>query len=299
MTARRYGGAYSPDGAGQPAGGPRSGGFWATRRIRSTSLRALGLYVFPTPLLFGALRAVFTADAVGAAACLGVYAVLLLGAGLTRAGVTAAREYDARAVAAPPAFPRKLFGAALTGLGVAAAAFVGGASPLNAALFGGLALALHVTAFGVDPMRSKGLDGLTGEALDLAVTKIETARRLIAEMTDAAARFEDRALTEKVARLAAEAERVVSQLERDPASLGRARRFLAVYLVGARDAAVQYARSWEESRDPATAQRFATLVDDLAAQFARHRDALAEGDRAALEVEIDVLRDRLKLEGVR
>jgi hypothetical protein len=201
-------------------------------------------------------------------------------------------------VAAPPAFPRKLFGAALTAAGVGAAALIGGASLLNAAVFGALALALHVTAFGPDPMRSKGLDGLQGEALDAAVTKIETARRLIGEMTAAAARFDDRALTDRVHRLATEAERVVAQLERDPSSLGRARRFLAVYLVGARDAAVKYAQSWEESRDPAVAERYGALVEDLSDQFARHRTALAEGDRAALEVEIDVLRDRLKLEGI-
>jgi hypothetical protein len=293
MTARRFGGQYSP---GAPAAAPRATA-WSGRRVRSTSVRALGLYVWPTLLLLGALRALAGGDPLTAGGFLGAWALLISAAGFTRAGVVAAREYEARAVAAPPAFPRKLFGAALTGLGVAAAAWLGDATPLNAGLFGGLAAALHGVAFGPDPMRSKGLDGLQGEALDAAVTKIETARRLIAEMT-AAARFGDRGLAERVGRLAAEAEAVVAQLERDPAGIGRARRFLAVYLVGARDAAVKYAAAFEENRDPEIAARYGALVEDLSSQFARHRAALAEGDRTALEVEIDVLRDRLKLEGV-
>jgi hypothetical protein len=298
MTARRFGGQYSPGAqTAAPAAGPRATP-WSGRRVRSTSVRALGLYVWPTLLLVGALRALVGGDPLIAGGFLGAWAALILGAGLTRAGVVAAREYEARAVAAPPAFPRKLFGAALTGAGVAAAAWLGTASPVNAGLFGALAAALHAVAFWPDPMRSKGLDGLQGEALDAAVTKIETARRLIGEMTAAAGRFGDRGLAERVGRLAAEAEAVVAQLERDPAGIGRARRFLAVYLVGARDAAVKYAAAFEESRDPDVAARYGALVDDLSAQFARHRAALAEGDRTALEVEIDVLRDRLKLEGV-
>ncbi|MFN3614879.1 MAG: 5-bromo-4-chloroindolyl phosphate hydrolysis family protein [Rubrimonas sp.] len=303
--ARRYGGPHSPGGsrgpassAGAPADGGRPTSPWAGRRATSVSLRGIVLLLLPTPLLLGAAGALISADPARLAGFIGAYAALLAGAGLTRTGLAAEAAYRARAVARPPAFPRKLFGAALTALGVAAAGLLGGAAFASAAGMGALAAALHVVAFGPDPMRSKGLDGLSGAALEEAATRLETARRLIGEMVEAAARFEDRELSRRVGALAAEAEAVVAQLERDPAGLGRARRFLAVYLVGARDAAVKYAQSWDESRDPAIAARYGALLEDLSAQFADHRKALAAGDRAALEIEIDVLRDRLKLEGV-
>lgn len=298
--ARRYGGPHSPGGQPRQVAGhaPSPAGPWAGRRAASVSLRGLLLFILPTPLLLGAVWGLLSADPARLAGFMGAYAALLAGAALTRTGLVAAAAYQARAVARPPAFPRKLFGAALTGIGVAAATMLGGAGPATAAGMGAVAAALHVLAFGPDPMRSKGLDGLSGAALEEAATRLETARRLIAEMVAAAGHFNDLALSDRVAALAAEAEAVVAQLEREPGGLGRARRFLAVYLVGARDATVRYAQSWDENRDPETAARYAVLLEDLSTQFAEHRKALAAGDRTALEVEIDVLRDRLKLEGL-
>jgi hypothetical protein len=304
--ARRYGGPHSP-GWPPSAGKARTSGkgatgaarsAWAGRRASSVSLRGLVLFVLPTPLLLGALMALLSAEPGRLAGFIGAYGALLAGAGLTRTGLAAETAYRARAVARPPAFPRKLFGATLTAIGVAIAGLTGGAGVVAAAGTAALAAALHVVAFGPDPIRAKGIDGLNGAALEEAVTRLETARRLIGEMVAASAHFGDRDLSSRVAALAAEAEAVVAQLERDPAGLSRARRFLAVYLVGARDAAVKYAQTWDESRDPEIAARYAALLDDLSVQFADHRKALAAGDRTALEIEIDVLRDRLKLEGV-
>jgi hypothetical protein len=117
-------------------------------------------------------------------------------------------------------------------------------------------------------------------------------------MTRAAAAFGDRRLEGRVARLAAAAEEVVGRIERDPRELRRARRFLSVYLVGARDATVKAAQAWAETRDWAAIAAYARLLDDLETHFGAQREALTSEDRTALDVEIAVLRDRLKLEGV-
>jgi hypothetical protein len=291
--ARRYGGAHSP-GAARPS----SGAGWSARAIRAPSIRAILLHAAPTPLLLGVLWSLATADAPRMLALGATWIALTLGAHLTRTGLAAARAYDEHATARPPAFPRKLSGAALTGLGVGAAVTLGGAAPMSAGLFGAVAAGLHVLSFGVDPMRAKGVNGLEGAALDAAITRIETARALIGDMTRAAAGFGDRALEARVARLAAAAEEVVARIERDPRELRRARRFLSVYLVGARDATVKAAQAWAETRDWATIAGYARLLDDLESHFAAQRDALTIEDRTALDVEIEVLRDRLKLEGV-
>ncbi len=297
--AKRYGGPHSPGAPPRPGAPERHSGAqpqtsgWRGRKTAAVSLRALGLFLFPAPLLIGAVIALGAGDAVRMAALIGAFVALIVGAGLTRTGLVAADAYEARAVAKPPAFPRKLFGAAFTALGVGAAALLSGGGAAPALIFGALAALLHVAAFGPDPMRAKGVDGLSGEALDDAVTRIETARALIADMTAAADSFGDRALSDRVRALAEGATAVIARLERSPGDLRRARRFLAVYLVGARDATVKFAQA--ESPD---VDAYRALLDDLEAHFSRHRETLMVESRADLDVEIAVLRDRLKMEGV-
>lgn len=299
--ASRYRGPHSPgadaaapDGKGQRRKPIR----WSERAVRSPSFRITLLFFAPTFLLFGLIRAVNALDA-GRMLWLGLaYALFLGGAFLTRTGMEAARAYEARAVARPPAFPRKLFGAGAIGLATALCTLRATASPLSALVFGAAAVGLHVVAFGIDPMRAKGLDGLDPEALDAAISRVATARALVADMTEAAARFEDPVLEAKVSRLAATASDVLARIEGDPRELRRARRFLAVYLVGARDATVQFAQSYDASGDAAIREKFTALLDDLEAQFTRHRDTLLQDNRTGLDVEIDVLRERLRQEGL-
>jgi hypothetical protein len=267
-------------------------------RLRAPSFRAVLLHLAPTPLLFGAAAAMAFGDArltIGRGLA---WAALVFGAHLTRTGMQAAQAYEARASSRPPALPRKLLGALVTGLGVAGATALDAGFGAGPALFGALAAGLHVLSFGPDPMRSKGVNGLDGAALDAAITRIETARALIGDMTRAAAGFGDRALEGRVAKLAAAAEEVLARIERDPRELRRARRFLSVYLVGARDATVKAAQAWAETRDWAVIGGYARLLDDLERHFAGQREALTIEDRTALDVEIEVLRDRLKMEGV-
>ncbi|MGF1658751.1 MAG: 5-bromo-4-chloroindolyl phosphate hydrolysis family protein [Rubrimonas sp.] len=325
-AGRRWGGAHSPgDGRGEegpaaraaraarvagapppspqlprpkPASRKPAPSQWSGRAVRSRSLRATLLFLWPTFLLFGAFAAMLEGDALGLVWMGGAWVALILAAGLTRTGIEAAAAYEARAVAKPPAFPRKLFGAAFTALGVGVATWFGGLDMVRTVVFAAVAGGLHVAAFGIDPMKAKGVDGLEGAALDEAITKIETARALLGEMTGAIARTADRALQDRVAALAASAQEVLARIERDPRDLRRARRFLSVYLVGARDAAVKFARAWEESPDPLMRADYVALLDDLEGHFARHREELLLDDRTALDVEIEVLRDRLKMEGV-
>jgi hypothetical protein len=297
-NARRFGGAYSPGGP-TPAGGTRRPPpRWSERAVRSPSLRVLLLFLAPTWLLFGALGAMFRGDGIGLLWLMGAYALLIGGAGLTRVGQTAAKAYAARAVARPPAWPRKLFGGVMIGLGVALCVLRATGAPVQAVIFGAVATGLHLVSFGLDPMRSKGIDGLDAEALDAAITRVETARELIGEMRTAAARFGDPALEAKVGRLAETAQDVLTRIEKDPRDLRRSRRFLAVYLVGARDATVQFAQNYDSSGEEAVRDKYAALLDDLETHFTNHRESLTGEDRTALDVEIEVLRDRLRAEGV-
>ncbi len=293
-TAHRFGGPRSRGGS---VAQPTAASGWRGRAASSVSLRALGLFLFPTPLLLAALFQIARGDAESFAATAFGYVLLIFGAGLTRTGLAAEAAYEARAVAKPPAFPRKMFGSAFTALGVGAVCALR-FGPVAGVVFGVAAGVLHLAAFGLDPMRAKGVDGLTGDALDAAVTRLDTARAIVADMTQAARSIGDRALEDRVAALAEQAQATIARLENDPRDLRRARRFLSVYLVGARDATVKFAQAWSDGRDEAARARYLELLGDLETHFAQHRAELTENARTELDVEIEVLRDRLKMEGV-
>ena len=136
--AERYGGKYSPGGAGG-AGKPA----FAGRRTRAGA-RVNALFLAPAPLLIFA----FMRDPVGLAFNLSAFAVLMLAAWLTREGLIAEEAYEARTVARRPVLPRKILGSLLTGAGLAVAGYGAGQGVPVSALFAVLGFGLHLFAFG-------------------------------------------------------------------------------------------------------------------------------------------------------
>ncbi|HEU0221621.1 MAG TPA: 5-bromo-4-chloroindolyl phosphate hydrolysis family protein, partial [Paracoccaceae bacterium] len=111
-------------------------------------------------------------------------------------------------------------------------------------------------------------------------------------------RVGDRGLEARLERFGQAAREMFRAVEADPRDLTRARKLLGVYLTGARDATVKFADLYARSRDAKARQDYEALLTDLEASFAAHRQELLEEDRGALDVEIEVLRRRLRQEGL-
>ena len=107
----------------------------------------------------------------------------------------------------------------------------------------------------------------------------------------------DRSLEARVERFAATARAMFRGVEADPRDLTAARKYLSVYLTGARDATVKFADLWRSNRDAGARAEYEALLDDLETNFARRTQALLSDDRTDLDVEISVLRERLQREG--
>jgi hypothetical protein len=88
-------------------------------------------------------------------------------------------------------------------------------------------------------------------------------------------------------------------VEEDPRDLTGARKYLGVYLMGARDATVKFADVYARTGDPHARADYEALLDDLEQNFAARTRKMLLDDRSDLTVEIEVLRDRLQREGVR
>ena len=308
MSGKRFGGQYSPGGNPNPDGNagvstkPVANQF-SGRKASAVDVRAILMFVLPTPLLFAAFGAMSGGSATKLVILLAAYGCLMLGAWLLREGQRAAQAYDERTIARAPAFPRKICAAGLAGIGI----FLGvmsSASPdgilsatgalLQAAVFGVVGTGAHLLAFGLDPMKAKGGTGAIHEAelarvtdaLDKAEDKLKTIEQL-------AGGLRDREISDKVGRLNATVRDMIKIVEQDPRDLSRARRYLGVYLKGAKDATQKYADNHARLNDPKLREDYLGMLSDLEESFNRGKETLLLDDRADLEVEIEVLRDRL------
>jgi 5-bromo-4-chloroindolyl phosphate hydrolysis protein len=285
--AQRFGGRFSPGGPKDTPPAPpgpeaRPSGGW----------RATVLFLSSFAFLFPAFGDAPDAMLLGLVAG----GLLILAAWLSREGLRARAAWEARATARRPAFPRLLAAAAAT----AAALLVGGVIAhgltLTPVLYALAGAALHLGAFGTDPMRDKGMAGIDPYQTDRVARAVDAGERHLAAMKDAIRRADDRTLEARVDRFAAAARTLFAQVEARPGDLTAARKYLSVYLEGARDATAAFTDLWVRTRDAKARTEWEALLGDLETTFADRTRSFLEGGRGDLEIEIAVLRDRLKFE---
>ena len=295
--AERFGGKYSPTpgaapnrpGPGAPANPPplSPAPHGARPGLRATLMFVLPLF-FLRPLLGGDPAALIKG--------LIAAALMLAAAYLTREGVLAHQAYDARRVARRPALPRKMAASVLAGaaLGLGTTQWAQGlAYPVLFALAGA---ALHLGAFGPDPLADKGAEGIDQFQTDRVARAVDEAEAYLTAMKDAILRARDRQIEGRVDRFAAAARQLFRSIEADPGDLTAARKYLTAYLMGARDATVKFADLYAQNRDARARADYESLLADLETTFADRTRALLANNHSDLDVEIAVLRDRLKLE---
>lgn len=294
--AERFGGKFSPGSAatgadrGQAAPEPFDG-----QSPSRAGARVNLLFAAAIPF---ALTAFFQ-QPVGLALDLAAFAVLILAAWLTRDGVLAHQAYDSRKIARRPAIPRKMFGAVLTAGGLFLGGYVPGASLVNPLVFAVAGGLLHLFAFGPDPMKDKGMEGVDSFQTDRVARAVKEGEAYLAAMKDAVLRARDPAMERRVEVFAATARKMFRMVESDPRDLTAARKYLTIYLMGARDATVKFADIHARNRDAAARSDYEALLSDLEANFASQTTALLADDRTDLTIEIEVLRERLQREGVK
>ena len=300
--SKRFGGEFSPNGR-RDAGAPRDSvtaerlevpSFKGRKPMRHGAKLNI-LFILP---LIAAGAALFQPVA-GLAVDLTGAGALMLSAWLTRDGVRAEDAFDERKVARRPAIPRKIFGSVLMGTGVGLLVFGGQWNLVAAIIMGAIAGALHLASFGLDPLADKGLEGLDRRETDRIARKIDEAEAVLAQMTDAIKRARDRQLEARVQAFEETVRQMFRQVEADPRDLTAARRYLGVYLQGARDATVQFVDLYARNRDAQVRADYEAFLTDMDTNFARRTTAMLTDDRTNFDVEIEVLRDRLTRENLR
>jgi len=294
--AQRFGGKYSP----QPVDAAKGYPGVAPDRLPDPAPRhrLMGRPVWLAAAAFPFLINAFGDGPVALARNLGAFAVLGAAAYLIRDGLRAEAAWEARKVARRPALPRKLLGALFVGAGLALGAQAPDLGVIGGAIVASVGAALSLIAFGLDPMRDKGMEGIDPFQQDRVAKVVAEGEKHLSALREAMARIDDARLTARAEDFATSARALFRAVEDDPGDLSAARRYMTVYLQGARDAATKLADYWAQSRDAKAKADFEALLDDLQANFTARTQSLIAGGREGLEIEIEVLRERLAREGV-
>jgi 5-bromo-4-chloroindolyl phosphate hydrolysis protein len=291
--AERFGGKFSPDGSVSTEHGAPTPTADGPRPNRPLGRHFLIYALTPLPFVIRA----FGSPAHGLILGLSAAALLALAVWLTMQGQRAEDAYNARRVSRRPAFPRKIAASVLTGIALYLGGRLAGAETIHCLGFLAFGAGLHLAAFGPDPLKNKGMEGIDEFQTDRVARAVDEGEAYLAAMKDATLRAGDRAVDARVDKFATAARAMFRTIEADPGDLTAARKYLSVYLMGARDASVKFADLYARTRDPATRADFVALLDDLEVHFAARTDALLSNNRTDLDVEIEVLRERLLREG--
>lgn len=298
MATQKYRGAHSPEAKDGEAVVDAAAAPKFRAPVKRGFMGANFLFFVPLPLLFDGFSKMKDAAPFSMLVSFGCFALLVLSAWVLREGLKAEIAFNARKIARPPAVPRKMLAAALTGTGVAIATMFGWDKGLIAAIiFGGFAAGAHIAAFGIDPLRKKGLEGQSDFDVDRVARAVEKSEALIAQITAAAGRIGERDIETKVGHLTTSVQEMLRTVENDPRDLNRARKYMTVYLTGARDATVKFADLYARSKDAEKRTEYLSLISDLETSFDGQREALLRDNASDLDIEIEVLQERLQREG--
>ncbi|MPQ92396.1 5-bromo-4-chloroindolyl phosphate hydrolysis family protein [Thioclava sp. JE_KL1] len=295
--AQRYGGKYSPQG---PASGPDLHDPRSVPPHRRPDARhpeegrPFWIVAAALPFLLGA----FGEGPFALARALGAFALIAGAAWTIREGLRAEFAYVARSSAKRPAFPRKILGSVAYGLGLALGAQAPELGVIGAAGIGAIGTVVSLVAFGLDPLKDKGMEGVDEFQQERVARVVKEGEAYLTEMRKAITPSGERVLITRVEQFATTARDLFRAVEEDPGDLAQARRYMTVYLEGARDATIKFADLWRNTRDQKARNDYAALLDDLEANFTARTRKMLEDGREGLEIEIDVLRDRLAREGV-
>jgi len=130
------------------------------------------------------------------------------------------------------------------------------------------------------------------EALNEAEKKIEA-------IEDARVSIYNFELNQRLRDIVKEAKGVLKLIEENPNDLYRARKFLVVYLDGAKRVIEGYAKTKKEGdENRELEEKFRKILDTIENNFKQQRQKLKENAIENLDVQIEVLKKQMKYEGV-
>lgn len=272
---------------------------WAEDLWQRYSPRGLLLYFLPFALIPAAFIALAKGHALGVLVNAVGFALYILAAWCLRRGFQAEYVYAKSRIARPPQKPLKTIAAILTALATGMIAWLGAGHSLpGALLFAGAALLGMYLSYGFDPREEKKITAAYGYSGDEIRKSLEDSLRTIRRIEQANDRIRNAELNQRIERICDVADSILADIAADPSDFRRARKFLNVYLEGARQVTEGYAKTHLHTQSEELEQNFRNVLDTIESVFQEQRQKLLEEDVFDLDVKIEVLTNQLKQEGI-
>ena len=262
--------------------------------------RAYLLYLLAMPLAPAFLIAMALGDLSKLLIYGGAFASFVLGARFMRKGLLAEAEFNKRKIAKASKTPLKTLGSILTGVGTFVLQWlaIGHSLPFSAVM-AVLAFLGCVLFYGRDPVGSKfsnlGGHGYTTEEI---ISTLKEAESKIFGIESARRDIRNPELVQRLRRIVDRAKQILGVIEDDPADIRRARKFLNVYLDGAKRVTEGYANTHRNDHAGELEENFRNVLQTIEGVFEEQHQKLLEHDKLDLDVQIEVLSTQLKKEGV-
>jgi 5-bromo-4-chloroindolyl phosphate hydrolysis protein len=269
------------------------------RRIAVAGAASFLLFILPVPILVKGALAIFRGDIIMLGVCAALFALAIFGAVVARRGIMLEAQFLSRKIARAPLLPYKTAGGILIGAATFFAALILTHNGfLYSGAFGIGAVAGTLLLYGLDPMGAKGVAIDSGVGIDELTDALESARAKVSKTEIAAKAIRN---TEYKARLNSTlgwANKIINSIEEDPRDLRRARKFMNVYLDGLQQVTEKYAATHGKADTGALEENFREMLVEMENTFKEQHAKLMDDDLLDLDIQIEVLKTRLKREGV-
>lgn len=285
----------------------------AVRRINSEKpkkfhWRGWLLYILPLPLVIGAVWALLSGQTgIGIAMAAG-FALAMLGATLIRKGIRLEAEGQLRRFKRRAStVPYRLIGSVVLSVGMFIVAYWGigheaQADPkhgfFDSILFGLATLLGCYLYYEFDPARNDPEIAAVGITTEELVELLDEAEERISAIEQASKQIKNVEFKDRLRRIVREARAILDTIEEDPTDARRARKFLKVYLDGAKQVTEGYAKAHRNDANPVLEDNFRRVLTTIETVIATQQEKLRENNVSELDVNIEVLQLQIEKEGV-
>jgi 5-bromo-4-chloroindolyl phosphate hydrolysis protein len=300
-TSGRYqNGGFSYDGkAMTPLADYKKPKRFVADKLMLYSPRGLLLYLLPLALIPATIIALVKGNFLGIIVNASGLALYVFAAMSLRKGLQAERALAQNPISRASKWPLKKLAAIITALATGLIAWLGAQQTLPVALLfaGGAFLGMYLS-YGFDLRQEKKVADAQGYSGEEILRMLEESSQVIRSIEQANKKIRNTELNRRIDTICAIADRILAEIEADPRDIRRARKFLNVYLDGAKQVTEGYAQTHQQNQSGQLEQNFRNVLETIESVFQEQHQKLLEDDVFDLDVKIEVLTTQLKREGI-
>jgi 5-bromo-4-chloroindolyl phosphate hydrolysis protein len=268
-------------------------------KLQRYSPRGLLLYFLPMALIPATIIALGKGNLLGIIVNASGFALYIFAAWCLRQGLQTEVAYARNTITRALPWPLKKLAAGLVALATGLIAWLGVQQTFPVALMfaGGAFLGMYLS-YGFDLHSQRKIADAQGYSGDEIVRMLTESSQIIRSIEQANEKIRNTELNQRIEHICAIADRILAEIESDPRDIRRARKFLNVYLDGARQVTEGYAKTHQHTQSGQLEQNFRNVLETIESVFQEQHQKLLEEDVFDLDVKIEVLTTQLKREGI-